>query len=291
MKSMNLQQLDYQTNATAIPQDGGDVGDLCLLECDAIISVGRINAHQRVVRRAMDISVSLAVLVLTLPLMLLIGILIQLDSPGPALFWQTRMTKDRRSRMRAQSRSIGQGAPVLSQEGSVTSDAQQIDLQPPRIYMVGRPFKFVKFRTMYVDARERFPELYAYRYSDEEIKQIKFKVTDDPRVTRIGQFLRPTSLDELPNFWNVLIGDMTLVGPRPEIPEMSPYYSPRQLRKFTVLAGITGPSQISGRGDLTFQETGNLDAEYVMQRTLKSDIAILWKTLVAVFKGKDAGAF
>ena len=288
MKGMNLQPLDRQTNATLL-QEGGDAGQFCLLECEccASRSVDRTETYQRVVRRAMDISVSLSVLVLTLPLMLLIGALIRLDSPGPALFWQTRMTKDRRSRMRTpQAQSINHDASTLNQEGSVASNAQQ-----PKIYMVGRPFKFVKFRTMYADARERFPELYTYRYSDEEIRQIKFKVTDDPRVTRIGRFLRRTSLDELPNFWNVLIGDMTLVGPRPEIPEMSPYYSPHQLRKFTVLAGITGPSQISGRGDLTFQETANLDAEYVMQRTFKGEIAILWKTLVAVFKGKDAGAF
>ena len=226
---------------------------------------------EAIVRRTLDIGVSLGVLILTLPLMLLIGLIIRLDSPGPALFWQTRMTRNRRGR---------RPSPATN-EGEATQERR-------RDCMAGRPFRFVKFRTMFIDARERFPELYAYDYSDEEIRHIKFKVTDDPRVTRVGRILRKSSLDELPNFWNVLTGDMTLCGPRPEIPEMSRYYSARQIKKFDVLSGVTGPAQVSGRGDLSFQETADIDAEYVEQRTLKQDLKLIWKTVLAVLGRKGA---
>lgn len=223
---------------------------------------------QRHVRRLLDIVISLSALIVAAPVMLAIAIIIRLDSPGPALFRQVRMTKDRRNR-----RSLS-----VAIEGP----------ERRRVLYAGRPFKFLKFRTMYVDAKERFPELYAYQYSDEEIQTIKFKVSDDPRVTRVGRWLRKTSLDELPNFWNVLVGDMTLCGPRPEIPEMSPYYSHDQLRKFQVQAGLTGPAQVGGRGDLTFQETVDMDAQYVDSRSLKGDLKILWQTVVAVIKQRGA---
>lgn len=223
---------------------------------------------QRHVRRALDIVISLVALIVSAPIMLVIAVIIRLDSPGPALFRQVRMTKDRRNR----------------KELSVAIEGPE----RRRVLYAGRPFKFTKFRTMYVDAKERFPELYAYQYSDEEIQTIKFKVSDDPRVTRVGRWLRKTSLDELPNFWNVLIGDMTLCGPRPEIPEMSPYYSQDQLRKFQVQAGLTGPAQVGGRGDLSFQETVDMDAEYVTSRSLRGDLKILWQTVVAVVKQRGA---
>jgi lipopolysaccharide/colanic/teichoic acid biosynthesis glycosyltransferase len=223
---------------------------------------------ERRVRRLLDIVFASTALVVSMPIMLLIALVIRLDSPGPALFRQVRMTRDRR----------GTGSLSVSYEGT----------DRRKVFYAGRPFVFLKFRTMYVDARERFPELYAYDYSDEEIRTIKFKVSDDPRVTRVGRWLRKTSLDELPNFWNVLTGDMTLCGPRPEIPEMSPYYAPEQLKKFGVTAGLTGPAQVGGRGDLTFQETADIDAEYARQRTLGGDIKILWQTFVAVIKARGA---
>jgi lipopolysaccharide/colanic/teichoic acid biosynthesis glycosyltransferase len=222
--------------------------------------------RERFLRRSVDLVVAWSVLILTLPVMVVIGIVIRLDSPGPALFFQTRMTKCRR---------MGRaGAPQGSERRGNA--------------MAGKPFKFVKFRTMYVDARERFPELYAYKYSDDEIRRIKFKVTEDPRVTRVGRWLRKTSLDELPNFWNVITGDMTLAGPRPEIPEMSPYYDGELRNKFRVPAGVTGPAQIGGRGDLSFMETAQLDASYAVNRSLRGDLAILWKTLVAVVRRRGA---
>jgi len=143
-------------------------------------------------------------------------------------------------------------------------------------------FRFVKFRTMYADARQRWPELYRYQYSPDELPGLTFKVPNDPRVTPQGKWLRMSTLDELPNFWNVLKGDMALVGPRPEIPEMLPYYRGEMLLKFKVRPGITGLAQISGRGRLSFLETVRLDVEYVKKRSFWLDMKILILTVIKV---------
>jgi lipopolysaccharide/colanic/teichoic acid biosynthesis glycosyltransferase len=148
----------------------------------------------------------------------------------------------------------------------------------PRVGINSSIFTFVKFRTLYADARERFPELYDYRYSEEKIRDLKFKIPNDPRVTPQGTWMRKSTLDELPNFWNVLTGDMALVGPRPEIPEMMPYYTGEMLLKFSVRPGITGLAQISGRGRLGFHETVGLDVEYVKRHSLVLDLKILFLT-------------
>jgi lipopolysaccharide/colanic/teichoic acid biosynthesis glycosyltransferase len=142
------------------------------------------------------------------------------------------------------------------------------------------PFRFVKFRTLYDDARQRWPDLYAYQYTESELDDgFKFKLWNDPRVTPQGQWLRKSTLDELPNFWNVLTGDMALVGPRPEIPDMLPYYRGEARLKFKVRPGVTGLAQISGRGRLSFRDTVRLDVEYVKNRSLFLDIKILALTL------------
>jgi lipopolysaccharide/colanic/teichoic acid biosynthesis glycosyltransferase len=151
-----------------------------------------------------------------------------------------------------------------------------------RVGQDGKLFAFYKFRTMWVDARARFPELYAYRYSADEIRSMYFKLPNDPRLTHFGRVLRKTTLDELPNFWNVVRGDMSLVGPRPEIPEMVPYYHEEQLGKFAVKPGITGLAQVSGRGLLRFQETIACDLEYCAQQSLGFDVLILFRTLLTV---------
>jgi len=151
-----------------------------------------------------------------------------------------------------------------------------------------KPFRFVKFRTLYADARQRFPELYAYHYRDEEVKNLKFKVENDPRVTPQGRWLRRSTLDELPNFWNVLTGDLALVGPRPEIPEMLPYYQGDMLLKFTVRPGITGLAQISGRGRLSFHETVQYDVEYVRGCSFKGDLKILLRTVWRIIRHDGA---
>jgi len=158
-----------------------------------------------------------------------------------------------------------------------------------RIGRNGRPFTFVKFRTLYADARERFPELYAYKYTTEQLDSLHFKVEEDPRVTPQGQWIRRTSLDELPNFWNVLTGDMALVGPRPEIPEMLAYYEGEMLEKFSVRPGVTGLAQISGRGRLSFRDTVACDVEYVRNRSFWFDMRVLVRTAILVLT--QDGAF
>lgn len=148
----------------------------------------------------------------------------------------------------------------------------------------GEPFEFIKFRTMYVDARERFPDFYDYRFSVDELATMYFKLADDPRLTRFGRWLRRTSLDEIPNLVCVLRGDMTLVGPRPELVEMLRNYEPHQLAKFSVKPGLTGLAQVSGRNILRFAETIQADLEYIERRSLRFDLQILARTVSVVFK-------
>ncbi len=157
-----------------------------------------------------------------------------------------------------------------------------------RIGLHGKPFDFRKFRTHYVDARERFPEWSNYQFADEELGDVRLQVEDDPRVTPIGRWLRRTSLDELPNFWHVLTGDMALVGPRPEMLEMYRYYHGEQLKKFSVKPGITGYAQIYGRGDLTFLETIEWDLRYVREKSYRVDFRILAITIKKVLLGESA---
>ena len=141
---------------------------------------------------------------------------------------------------------------------------------------------------MYVDARERWPELYKYEHTEEEIETMRFKLIDDPRLTRVGSWLRGLTLDELPNFLNVLIGNMTLVGPRPDIPEMMKYYKPWQLQKFKVKQGLTGLAQAQGRGLLTFQETIAKDVYYVKHQSLSLDIEVILGTIKHIITRKGA---
>ncbi len=158
-----------------------------------------------------------------------------------------------------------------------------------RIGRGGRPFTFWKFRGMYVDARERFPELYDYSYSSDEVQNLRFHPDEDPRVTRIGRFIRRTSLDELPNLLNVVFGDMSLVGPRPEIPELIPYYGRAAKTVLSVKPGITSLAKLVGRDHITFQETLDLDLRYIRERSLRTDFGILFGTVVMVTTGRNVG--
>jgi lipopolysaccharide/colanic/teichoic acid biosynthesis glycosyltransferase len=154
-----------------------------------------------------------------------------------------------------------------------------------RVARGGGVFRFYKFRTMWVDARERFPDLYAYKWTEEEFANLLFCGPNDPRTTRFGRWLRTTSLDELPNLINVLLGDMSLVGPRPEIPEMLPYYKPEQRLKFAVKPGVTCLWQVNGRDLLRRADGIAMDVDYVHRRSLRTDLAILLKTIkVVVFR-------
>ena len=142
---------------------------------------------------------------------------------------------------------------------------------------------------MFVDARQRFPEMYEYRYEPEEVQDLRFHPGDDPRVTRVGRFIRRTSLDELPNLLNVVLGDMSLVGPRPEIPELLPYYGRSARLILSVRPGITSLAKLLGRDHFTFQETLELDLRYVRERSLRMDLGVLLGTVWLVLTGRSIG--
>ena len=159
-----------------------------------------------------------------------------------------------------------------------------------RIGRDGRPFQFWKFRGMHVDARRRFPEMYDYRFSAEQARELRFHPPLDPRVTRVGRFIRRTSLDELPNLMNVVLGEMSLVGPRPEIPELVPYYGTSARMILSVKPGITSLAKLLGRDLLTFEETLELDMRYVRERSLHVDIGILLGTVWMILTGRSIGS-
>ncbi len=147
----------------------------------------------------------------------------------------------------------------------------------------GRPFRMYKFRTMVPNAEEMKKELAHLN----ELQWPDFKITNDPRVTRMGRFLRKTSLDELPQLWNVLIGDMSLVGPRPTS-FAADTYALWQTERLDVLPGITGLWQLLGRGSQEFDERLRLDIAYIENRCLWLDIQILLRTVPAVLEKRGA---
>ena len=157
-----------------------------------------------------------------------------------------------------------------------------------RVARGGGTFRFAKFRTMYVDSSERFPDLFAFKYTTAEIRTMKYKLADDPRLTRLGRLMRRASLDELPNLFCVLRGDLTLVGPRPELPQYVDYYEPHQLAKFSVKPGLTGLAQTCGRDTLTVQETIAADLDYVRRRSLGLDARIFARTVWLVIAQRGA---
>jgi lipopolysaccharide/colanic/teichoic acid biosynthesis glycosyltransferase len=211
-------------------------------------TVGALQSHANKMRlytalkRTLDVVGAAIGLLLLLPLLLAAAIAIRLETPGPAIFRQTR------------------------------------------VGLNGRTFTLVKFRGMFADARERFPEHYRYDHRQDQAQDLRFHQTNDPRVTRVGQFLRRTSVDELPNLINVLMGQMSLVGPRPEIPEMLPYYGAAQALVLSVKPGITCLSKITGRDELTLAETIAADLDYVRRRSISLDLEILARTVVVVVR-------
>ena len=153
-----------------------------------------------------------------------------------------------------------------------------------RTGLKGEDFDCLKFRSMVVDAEERLEELRA----ENEAAGVLFKVKDDPRITRVGRFLRRFSLDELPQFFNVLSGRMSLVGPRPALPSEVARYQKHVLRRLDVRPGITGLWQVSGRSDLSWDETVRLDLYYVDNWSMLQDVNILGRTFGAVVRSRGA---
>jgi exopolysaccharide biosynthesis polyprenyl glycosylphosphotransferase len=153
-----------------------------------------------------------------------------------------------------------------------------------RVGAEGVEFSMLKFRTMVVDAEERLAGLAA----GHDVNSMLFKMKDDPRVTRVGTFLRRYSLDELPQLFNVLGGTMSLVGPRPPLPREVALYEPDAVRRLRVRPGLTGLWQVSGRSDLTWDESLRLDLWYVDNWSLVLDLQILFRTMRAVIRGSGA---
>lgn len=156
----------------------------------------------------------------------------------------------------------------------------------PRVGLNGRTFKVYKFRSMYIDAEEKKAELMKLNRVD---GGLMFKVKNDPRITKVGNFIRKTSIDELPQFFNVLKGEMSLVGTRPPTLDEVEKYERRHLRRISMKPGITGMWQVSGRSEITdFNEVVALDTEYIDNWTVGLDIKILLKTIAVVFRRKGS---
>jgi exopolysaccharide biosynthesis polyprenyl glycosylphosphotransferase len=153
-----------------------------------------------------------------------------------------------------------------------------------RVGKDGRSFKIYKFRTMVVDAEARLAELRAQN----DFQGVLFKIRRDPRITAIGTYLRKWSLDELPQLFNVVLGEMSLVGPRPALPDEAARYADHVRRRLVVKPGLTGLWQVSGRSDLSWDESVRLDLRYVENWSLALDLQILWKTFSVIFRGSGA---
>ncbi len=141
-----------------------------------------------------------------------------------------------------------------------------------------------KFRSMYIDAEARKAQL----MTQNEATGPVFKMKRDPRVTRVGRIIRKLSIDELPQLFNVLRGDMSMVGPRPPVPKEVAQYTFDELKRLDAIPGITGLQQISGRSDMTFKRWVELDMQYIAEQSLLKDIEIMLKTIPAVVSGKGA---
>lgn len=199
-------------------------------------------------KRAIDVTIALVVLVGGLPLWLLIGSLIRVTSPGPALF---------------RRRVVG---------------------------LRGRPFTYFKFRTMLTgDDSSHRQWLTEFVLNDKPFADGVFKMSDDPRITRFGGWLRRSSLDEIPQLLNVLLGQMSVVGPRPPIEHEYALYDDRARGRLAVRPGITGLHQVTGRSSVPFSMMVATDLEYVRRCSLSLDLWILLRTVSVVLSGRGAG--
>lgn len=154
-----------------------------------------------------------------------------------------------------------------------------------RVGRFGREFRMLKFRSMRIDAEQRLQDLLA---QNQHKAGVTFKIRNDPRITRIGYWIRKFSIDELPQFWNVLVGDMSVVGPRPPVPREVSLYTLADRRRLAVQPGITCIWQVSGRSQIDFHGQVELDVKYIETRSFWTDLRIIGRTLPAVLSGSGA---
>jgi lipopolysaccharide/colanic/teichoic acid biosynthesis glycosyltransferase len=230
----------------------------------------RVNVSRYFIfKRCLDFTLAAILLVLIAPLLLVIAAVVCFDSPGAPIFQQQRV-----------------GAKYRIVNGKVIWEI--------------RPFTVYKFRSMHVNgdmSRHRaFVQSFIRKdyatmtelQGQDVTESAMYKLERDPRVTRIGEFLRKTSLDELPQFWNVILGDMSLVGPRPAISYEVDIYEPWHRRRLEALPGITGLWQVSARSSVDFDTMVRLDIAYIESQSLSTDLKIILKTPVVVLRGKGA---
>ncbi len=153
-----------------------------------------------------------------------------------------------------------------------------------RLTKDGKPFRMYKLRSMCMDAEAKFAQVQKENKSD----GLAFKSDDDPRITRIGKFIRKTSIDELPQFWNVLKGDMSLIGPRPPLPREVVLYTPEQMNRLLIKGGLSCICQTEGRSDMEFDKWVESDIRYIKTRSIGLDISLIFKTISAVLLRKGA---
>jgi lipopolysaccharide/colanic/teichoic acid biosynthesis glycosyltransferase len=202
-------------------------------------------------KRALDLLLASACLILLSPLLVVVAVVVRLTSPGPALFRQTR---------------LGRGQ---------------------------KPFVLYKFRTMYAGSSDDVHRQYVVQLLtlDQPAtggRRGLYKLEDDARITKVGRLLRRTSIDELPQLFNVIRGEMSLVGPRPALPWESELIGTAHARRFLVSPGLTGLWQVSGRNSLTMKEGLDLDIEYVDRRSFTLDVSILARTVPVVLSTTGA---
>lgn len=153
-----------------------------------------------------------------------------------------------------------------------------------RVGKFGKEFKFYKFRSMRPDAEEILKDIKDQNEAEGEL----FKIKNDPRITRVGRFIRRTSLDELPQIFNIIKGDMSIVGPRPPLPCEVENYSDYAMRRLSVIGGLTCYWQINGRSNIDFDGMVEYDFKYIKERSMWTDLKIIFKTIPAVLKGDGA---
>ena len=218
-------------------------------------------------KRVIDVCIALLLAVIFAPLLPVIAVAIKLDSRGPVIFRQERLRGHR------------------------------VNLGGTWCWEV-RPFTFYKFRTMTADASTTTHQQYMQAYITNDAQQMSqaqgagatsYKLTNDRRITRVGRVLRATSLDEIPQLWNVLTGEMSLVGPRPPLPYEVELYEERQLGRLAGPSGLTGWWQVNGRCETNFEQMIQLDLDYIARCSLWLDLKILILTLPAVLTGRGAG--